>query len=186
MKTRIFTLALFATIASCAYAQTENPNYLNKAMASLESGDCKSAQMFYNVYKELSGKSMTSIEALITDCLSKNDTTKSYTVGELMKINGYYYKVAHVEPGGHHGFAIYDLGGGKLQPEMIQKRTVPTRSEMALVYKNRAKLNLIDGDYWTIDGYDSSQYYYARFQSSLSWSGGNATNPRGILLIYRF
>ena len=50
MKTKFFLLALFATFALSISAQTDYSNYLSKAMAKLEEGDCASAKKFYNVY----------------------------------------------------------------------------------------------------------------------------------------
>ena len=184
MKTRILTLALFATIASCAYAQTENPNYLSKAMASLESGDCKSAQMFYNVYKELEGKTVSSLEVIIADCIAKSDTSKTYIVGDRLEVNNEVYKVAYVENGGKHGFAVKEMGSGPLKPEYIQEQKIPTWSEFNLIKANNSTLKL-DGQYWTPRIHDNNQYecYGLGSRPNDYWPTGRHCD---LLFIYRF
>lgn len=146
MKTKLFLFALLAMAALSVSAQSDYSNYLNKAMSKIEDGDCVSAKKFYNVYKELSGKSVSSIEILIEDCIG--DTAKHYNVGDKIIIDKNIYKVAYVEDNGKHGFAVCEMGSGHLTDEMLDKRLIPTFSEFNLIKENNDILKL-DGTYWT-------------------------------------
>ncbi|MCR4665223.1 MAG: hypothetical protein K5660_07645 [Paludibacteraceae bacterium] len=84
MKTRDIIFALFALITFSANAQYDYSSYLHKAMEKLEQGDCQAAQKFYDVYKELSGQSVSSLEVLIADCGESQD--KTYNIGDQIKV----------------------------------------------------------------------------------------------------
>lgn len=68
MKNKLFLLAFFCMCVFGVNAQSDYSSYLNKALEKLEAGDCEAGRRFYNVYKELSGKSVLSVEELISDC----------------------------------------------------------------------------------------------------------------------
>lgn len=136
MKTKLVFLSILIFNVTCVCAQNDYSNYLNRAMEKLESGDCESAQKFYNVYKDLSGETKKSVETLIADCSKKIVGQKSsYRINDKLEINGKLYRVAHIEDKGKHGFAIYDMGAGPITKEMINARQLPTTSEMLIIKK---------------------------------------------------
>lgn len=145
MKKGIF-IVMFATFALIANAQSDYSNYLNKALEKLEAGDCEAAQNFYNVYKELSGKSASSVEVLLKDC----NREKNYSVGDKIMVGDSTYTVAYIRDGGKHGLAILNRGWqsitGNSQKYVVQ-RGLPTLEEMKMIYSNRDLLGLYD-KYW--------------------------------------
>ncbi len=184
MKTKLFLFALLAMAALSVSAQSDYSNYLNKAMEKLDEGDCSSAQKFYNVYKELSGRSVSSIELLLADCT--RSASKTYAINDKIKIGNYIYRVAYIEDEGKHGFAIYDLGSGPITDEMLTNRQLPTRSEMAII-ASKAKDLKLDASlyYWTLDKRSSStNYIYKLTSKDTSWD--YTSNSQATLLIYRF
>lgn len=184
MKTKSFFLALFAITSLCLNAQSDYSNYLNKAMEKLDEGDCSSAQKFYNVYKELSGKTVSSLEVLIADC-SRN-ANKTYAINDKIKIGNYIYRVAYTEDNGAHGFAIYDLGASPLSKDRIENRQIPTRSEMAMIAVHAKDLKLDTNLwYWTLDVRDNSSTWCYKFANKSTdwWPNGTSCQ---VLLIYRF
>lgn len=189
MKTKTILLALFFTVPFCMYAQSYAPsdysNYLNKAMSKLEEGDCATAQKFYNVYKDLSGKAVSSIEILLADC--RNDTTKTYAVGDVMMVNNEVYKVAYIQQGGKHGFAVREIGAGPLKPEYRHQQKIPSWSEFLLIKQNNSVLKL-DGQYWTQRTHfsnDSTAYECFGLGSYGNYWYRQA-DRRDILFIHRF
>lgn len=193
MKTKIILIATFAIIAVNLNAQSDYSTYLNKAMENLEEGDCKSAQKYYNVYKELSGDVKPALEVLLEDCVSgQKSTVRKYSINDKIKIGEFLYRVAYVEEDSIHGLAIYDYGSGPLTNEMITGRKLPTRSEMSLIYPNRKKLNLLENvSYWTIEHhsktYDSNLYWVCWFgHKKISFEWRDCRNSYKILYIHRF
>ena len=169
MKTKLPLLAIFALFAFNVNAQSDYSSYLNKALEKLEAGDCESDQKYYNVYKDLSGESKSSIEELIQDCITK--AQKSYTIGDKIIVDNKIYKVAYIEDGGKHGFAVCENGSGK-KPE---NSVIPTWAEFKLIEKNNKILKLC------------GKYYYTYGLGGR----GNESSCRSdqtydILLIYRF
>ena len=186
MKTKKLLLALFFIVPFCMYAQSDYSNYLNKAMSKLEEGDCATAQKFYNVYKELSGNTVSSFEVLLKDC--QNDTTKIYAVGNVMVVNNEVYKVAYIQEGGKHGFAVREMGSGPLKPEYIQQQKIPTWSEFLLIKENNTILKL-DGQYWTpryYGTYNNINQYSVFGLGSRGDTWWSQTHTCDILFIYRF
>lgn len=194
MKTKTLLHALFVMVPFCMYAQSDYSNYLNKAMSKLEEGDCVTAQKFYNVYKELSRNTVSSFEVLLEDC--HNDTAKTYVVGNVMMVKNEVYKVAYVQEGGKHGFAIREMGSGPLKPEYISQQKIPTWSEFLLIEENNSILKL-DGKYWTprstyyVNRKDSPNlyYYYGLGSQSTKSSYSNyetPDKPHDLLFIHRF
>lgn len=57
---------------------SEHSKFLNMAMEKLEAGDCESAQKYYDIYKELSGESKSSVQTLIDDCKKKTKKGSQY------------------------------------------------------------------------------------------------------------
>lgn len=49
-------------------AQSDYSSYLDQSMNELGKGNCEGAQKWYNVYKELSGETKSSVQTLIDDC----------------------------------------------------------------------------------------------------------------------
>lgn len=182
MKAKSFFFAVFAMFVISANAQSDYSIYLNKALEKLESNDCEAARKSYNLYKELSGKSVSSLEVLIADC--SKDTLKTYAVGDKIFIKNDIYTVAHVEEGGKHGFAVCEIGSGPLKEEMISKRLIPTWSEFNLIKENNNKLKL-EGQYWT-PTYNGNSSYKAYGLGSKSHTSGSMSYNFDILYIYRF
>ena len=187
MKTKALLFALFVVVPFFMNAQSDYSNYLNKAMTKLDEGDCDAAQKFYNVYKELAGKSVSSIEVLIKDC-KDNQSNKAinYAINDKIKVGEYLYRVAYIEDNGAHGIAICDYGAGPLTDKMVTDRMLPTRSEMALISSNAEQLKLNKYlYYWTLDRYDSGHNYTCRL-SDYSIDIKSRESSHAILLIYRF
>lgn len=185
MKTKMIFLSLIVACTLAVHAQSDYESYINKAMEKLEIGDCEGAQKYYNVFKDLSNTTKASIEVLINDCKQNMIANKVYAINDKITIDGNIYKVTHIEDKGKHGFAICDMGSGPLTKEMITKRMLPTRSEMKIIIRNRTRINLTRGDYWTIDKQSNYDAYYW----SCAWSDWYYTDmdkSKGILYIYRF
>lgn len=185
MKTKLFLFALLATFALSVSAQSDDyQNYLNKALSSLENGNCDAAKKWYDVYKELTGKTVSSVEVLIQDC-KPTSSAKKYAINDKIEIDGFLYRVAYIEDDGAHGFAIYDFGAGPITDEMINNRKLPTKSEMALIAENADTLKLLKGEYyWTIDRFSDSSNYTYMLSGKIDYS--YHTSARGRILIYRF
>lgn len=191
MKTKFLLFAFLAMVTLSVSAQSDNySNYLNKALSSIENGDCEAAKKWYNVYKDLSGKTVSSVEALIQDCTpdSANSTIKKYAINDKIIVDDLFYRVAYIEDGGLHGFAIYDFGAGPLTDSMIYSRKVPTRAEMKLIAKNADVLKLLKKEYyWTIDlGRSNFIYYIYRLSNGHTKEADKYDDQHGRLLIYRF
>lgn len=183
MKTRTFLLALFAMVAFGVNAQTDYSNYLNKAMQKLDEGDCTAAEKQYNVYKEMTGNYVASIEELIADCKKTPPTTnKKYAVGDKIIIDGKIYKVAYIEDGGLHGFAVCENGSGKKPSNDI----IPTWAEYKLIKKANKTLKL-SGRYWSTRAYNSnySRHFVCGIGGFSSFDVSDS-DVYDILLIHRF
>ena len=188
-----FLFAAFAIRLDC-YAQSDPKLYIDKVMEKLESADCDGARKFYNVYKELSGNSMNSIEEMLSDCWK----TKTYSVGDIMMVGTSKYIVAYTRDGGAHGLAVYNRGWAALDCnfcDYIAKKRVPTLEELELIYTNRDKIRFYD-IYWSCSRVDKndkacrngSYYYYA-----IDFSTGETkcryslqSDAAVLLLIHRF
>ncbi len=184
----IFCMAVYVT------AQTDYSEYLNTVREKLEAGDCDAAQKYYNVYKELTGKTVTSMEVLLSDCGKE----KTYKVGDYMKVGDEKYQVAYVRDGGKHGIAILNKGWQAIygnQQLYVTKKGIPTLEELRIIYTNRDVLRLYD-TYWTctLDSARTSQSIYAIgvYYFNKDFSTGKEESRRldydgcGILLIHRF
>lgn len=67
MKTKL--LFAFCVLFVCNLAaQSDYSSYLDQSMDELGKGNCEGAQKWYNVYKELSGETKSSVQTLIDDC----------------------------------------------------------------------------------------------------------------------
>lgn len=67
MKTKL--LVAFCVLFVCNLAaQSDYSSYLDQSMNELGKGNCEGAQKWYNVYKELSGETKSSVQTLIDDC----------------------------------------------------------------------------------------------------------------------
>lgn len=191
MKTRILLLTFMTFLSINIAAQSDYSSYLDDAMSKIKAGECESARKFYNVYKEMSGKSSPSVEALLIDCEDsavKTDSNRHY-INEKIKIGEFLYRVAYVEDEGQHGFAIYDYGSSKLTSKLIKSRSVPTRSEMQIIARNAHLLNLkTDLYYWTLDKCDNDwgPRYFIFNLSTQETKYNNTTEYYSLLLIHRF
>lgn len=189
MKAKLLISVLLVMMAYAVYAQ-DYSSYLNKAMEKLEAGDCGGAQNLYNVYKELSGKSMSSVEVLLADC----NQEKTVSVGDSITVGNVKYQVAYVRDGGKHGLAIRNMGWGAfdedyLKYQYVTQRGIPTLDEMRLIYANRDILRMYD-IYWTCtycSKCTASGYYYVKNFSTEVENTENRYKPNAVvLLIHRF
>ena len=188
MKRKILFLAfvIMAMIPVCA--QTDYSQYINKTMTKLEEGDCTSATKYYNVYKELSGKSVSSIEVLINECGKE----KRYTVGENITVGDKSYIVAYTRDGGQHGLAVFNTGWKPLDENLqlyVTKRGIPTFDELELIFANRDKIRLYDV-YWSCTKAEGTScsptcYKFIDFASGQK-DHGCCSRVKCILLIHRF
>lgn len=174
-------------MAVCVSAQSDYSSYLSKAMEKIEVGDCDGAERFYNVYKELTGKSVSSLEKQIADC------KKEFHLGDVIDVNGEKYIVAHLMNNKLHGFAIKDIGVNNLALphtlRYLREDKIPTLDEMRIIFKNNEKIGLT-GRYWTSSVYQQDGYSYAFFYLMDFISGKEYYSRQdlsyGVLLIHRF
>lgn len=185
---RIILLFSILTIMVYVSAQTEDySKYLNNALEKLELGDCDAAQKYYNVYKELAGKSVVSVEVLLAECGKE----KTYKVGDYIQVGDEKYQVAYVRDGGKHGLAVLNKSWQDMydkKDEFITRKGIPTLEEMKLIYSNRDLVRLYD-IYWTCSRNNSSSYYmYYTFDFSTGKiAEADFSKAKGIiLLIHRF
>ena len=187
MNRKLFLFVLFANIAFEVNAQSAPQVYLDKAVNKLEAGDCDAAQKFYNIYKELSGNPIPSVEAMINDC--KN----ILHIGDIMEVNGGKYTIAYLTENKKHGFAIKDIGVNSLDiPQTrgyLKEQKIPSLDEMRIIYQNNANIGL-SGCYWTrsypwtIHG-KCTRYYVLNFITGKDYYLSK-DKINGILLIHRF
>lgn len=183
---RIVLLFSILSIAVSVSAQTNYSEYLDKALKELEDGNCDAAQKFYNVYKELVGKTITSVEVLLADC----GKAPTYKVGDYIKVGDEKYQVAYIRDSGKHGLAVLNKGWQSMYGKndiYITRKGVPTLEEMKLIYSNRDIVRLYD-IYWTCTKKDNSSCYYTVYDFSTGKIDyADYTYSKGIiLLIHRF
>lgn len=188
---QIFLIISVFCIAVYVSAQTDYSEYLNKAIEKLEAGDCNGAQKFYNVYKELTEKTVSSVETLIADC------KRELRLGDVIDVNGEQYIIAHLMENKLHGFAIRDYGIYAMSQSQIKQLTdeqkIPTWEELMIVYKNNQYIGLT-GRYWseTMKKYEGNVYsgytFYYGVKDFLSGKEFIADSDLkyGVLLIHRF
>ena len=187
MRPRHLSMVFVMMVTLTCSAQTDYSHYLDKAMQQLEAGDCDAAQKYYNVYKELSGKTVVSVEVLIGDCGKE----KTYNVGDYIDVGDEKYQVVYIRDGGKHGLAVLNKGWQKLHDLFdlcVTRKGIPTLDEMKLIYSNRDLVRLYD-IYWTCSKTNSSSniFYYTTDFSTGKIEENNYYYPNGIiLLIYRF
>ena len=186
------------TDVSRTNTQLDYSQYINKAIEMLEAGDCATAQIFYNIYKDLSGKSIPSVEAMMNDC-------KNYLhIGDTINVQGKKYTVAYLS-NKKHGFAIRDIGVYSLSRfdmrYYLREQMIPTSAEMDTIYINNKHIGLT-GRYWTSDrtgryriynndsSYKCYYYYYFDFLigkfSDRDDENNFEDNNYGVLLLHRF
>ena len=187
---QIFLLFCMTFMVASVSAQTDYSEYLNKAMEKLEAGDCNAARKFYSVYKELTGKTVNSVEDLITDC------KKELHLGDIIDVNGEQYIVAYLMDNNKHGFAIRDMGihglmyYSRTSSIMYQLtivdylRSLPSIEEMRIIYKNNGNIGLT-GEYWTRSVYSTNNFYLMDLRTGKEYYSVG-TNENGVLLIHRF
>ena len=188
MNRKLFLFVLFANIAFEVNAQSAPQVYLDKAVNKLEAGDCDAAQKFYNIYKELSGNPIPSVEAMINDC--KN----ILHIGDIMEVNGGKYTIAYLTENKKHGFAIRDIGVHSIDNpntlKYLSEQMIPTSAEMDTIYNNNKHIGLT-GKYWssTAEGYVGSgpwKYLFLKDFLTGKTSMSDQRNKNRILIIHRF
>lgn len=193
MKKQIILVPLLVLLAFNLKAQEPDPTYLNKALQQLESGNCDAAQMYYNAYKELTGDSKPSVQALIDDCSGNPD--KTYKLGDQMTIGEITYTVAYVRDGGKHGLAVFNEGweailssiDSEIRQKYITQKGIPTFDELKLLYENRDVVRLYDV-YWscTVDEKEKILYKTIDFSTGTVDSKNSYSPGAVVLLIHRF
>ena len=189
MKTERIIFVLFAMFALSVNAQSDYSSYLNKAMEKLEAGDCESAQKFYNVYKDLSGESKSSVQILIDDC--KKSKRKLHYLGDTINVDGKAYIVVSLSDDGKHGIAVFNKGKGKLTNKLIDDHLIPSIEELYKIRENKELIGVYDWC-WSYDWvrYDESfnEHRYAGLDFNSNKSAGSACKSwkERILLIHRF
>ena len=188
MKTKTIIFALLTAISVSLSAQSDYSSYLNKALEKLEAGDCEAGRRFYNVYKELSGKSVLSVEELISDC----SRSAGYKLGDIITVGDKKYTVVYIRDNGQHGYAILDMGWTTMKSENVSRKDVPTLSELKQIYNNRDAVRMYD-IYWTCTKSDtkkeSDSYYVCMDFSTGTTKDGYRTGSADfakVLLIHRF
>ena len=187
MKKALILFFCFSSLIFSGYAQSDAFEYLKRSKGNLEQGDCEKAQRNYNVYKELTGKTDPSVEALINEC------SKALHLGDVIDVGGEKYTVAYLVGNKQHGFAIRDIGVTNLALphtlKYIRERKIPTLEEMRVIYNNNSYIGLT-GQYWTSSVHHSEMYGYSFFYLKDFISGqeyyGSQNLNYGVILIHRF
>lgn len=109
MKAKTLMVALFATIAWGTHAQSDDSTYINKAVEKLAEGDCQSAQRYYNVYKEMSGKTIKYLENEIKDCFAQKERQSATSQNLYLSENRNKYVAWGIIGGGYPGNLITSI-----------------------------------------------------------------------------
>ncbi len=186
MRTKAIIFVVLIAISASSSAQSDYSSYLNKALEKLEAGDCEAGRRFYNVYKELSGKSVLSVEELISDC----SRSAGYKLGDIITVGDEKYTVVYIRDNGQHGYAVLDKGWIGMQWTDISKKSVPTLQEMKQIYSNRDAVRMYD-IYWTCTQDETSRYStnytYMDFSTGITKSAYYSNeNEAKVILIHRF
>lgn len=89
MKQIILFLSVFCVTVYVS-AQRDYSEYLDTVMVKLKAGDCNAAQKFYNVYKDLTGNTKSSIEVLIEDCIKEKEKKEEKPKSKIDLTNNSY------------------------------------------------------------------------------------------------
>lgn len=187
MRTKAIIFALLTAISVSLSAQSDYSSYLNKALEKLEAGDCEAGRRFYNVYKELSGKSMLSVEELISDC----SRSAGYKLGDIIEVNNEKYIVVYIRDNGQHGYAVLDKGWDTMKSDNVTRKDVPTLPELKQIYNNRDAVRMYD-IYWTCTEPTSKKnanyYIYMDFSTGATNEAyrTSSVNIAKVLYIHRF
>lgn len=188
MKTKTLFFIICVLFASAVNAQSDYSSYLQKATEKLEAGECEAAWKYYNVYKELSHQSLSSFEALLSDCKKEY-----YALGEKMLVNGETYIVVYIRDYGKHGYAVLDKGWHSVNyyGNTISQKKIPTIEELKLIYANRDAIGLFS-KYWSCTKSGSCTSGRSTYKT-IDFSTGkeiaeceNEQNGGIILMIHRF
>ena len=149
MKMMKFFVMVFALLAFIPVVQAQDYDfYLQRVLQRIDEGDCEGAQKNYNVYKEMTGKTMASVEEMIADCLDENQ----FRIGNTINVSGENYIIAYLTENKQHGFAIKDVGINSLATPQtlgyLSDKKIPSLEEMKIIYQNNGNIGLT-GSYWT-------------------------------------
>ena len=158
MKALKYTMALamLLGIGTLAVAQSNYSEYLDLAMEKLKAQDCDAAQKYYNVYKELAGKSVSSMEVLIEDCKAALANGPKQ-----IQINYQNYEVLPGDLEGTYTWSDANSACANLTAFGKSDWYLPTKDELAGLYKQKNEIGgFADYHYW------SSTEYISKFVSS--------------------
>ena len=127
-------LAMLLGIGTFAMAQ-DYSEYLDLAMEKLKAKDCDAAQKYYNVYKELTGKSVLSVEVLIEDCKSA-----SANAPKQIQINYQDYEVLPGDLDGDYGGQDGNKACDELTAFGKSDWHLPTHSELDALYNHKNEI----------------------------------------------
>jgi hypothetical protein len=176
-------ISIFATILLCstvAWAQiddTEN-QVMQKITEALSQGDCDRAQRNYNIWKDLTQTTDSTVEGKIKFCveaknpryIAKRKTLSTTTsvdaksktalqIGQKHKISvigndGKLYscegRIAYLDASGEHGLLLTEERKNASTYHRTDRyyKRFPTKGELELIYKNKSILGLFD-EYWS-------------------------------------
>lgn len=155
-----FALLLVAGMDCMAQEYCE---YLETAVRFIDEGNCDRAEMNYNVYKKLSGKSFDFIEQKISEC---KDTLGASSGLLQVQLNFNDYEAL---PSDLDGLYTWEEANTACENLTAFGRTdwiLPDKSELAGLCKNKDKIGLSSSNegYWSSSEYNtgSSNAWYLR------------------------
>ena len=98
-------------------------------------------------------------------------------------IHVYIYKVAYVEDGGAHGFAVCEMGSGPF--DSSNSKRLPTLSELMLIKEKNNILRLY-GSYWSSNSCGNDRHKTVDLPGNSRIDCWANYQPHDILYIYRF
>jgi hypothetical protein len=168
IKISIFAAMLLCSTAAWSQTDDTENQVMQKVTEALSQGDCDRAQRNYNVWKDLTQTTNSSVESRIKSCFDAKETattkedTKSNSVLQVgQNYTAIYYKqgdeysckgiIAYLDYSGKHGLLLRDEKRSNKTPKSWSVEApwkVPTKEELETIYKNKIKLGLND-EYWS-------------------------------------
>ena len=144
--------------------------YLETAVRFLDEGNCDRAEMNYNVYKKLSGKSSKFIEDKITEC--KDSSGQSSGVLRV-QLNFNDYEVLPSDLDGLYTWEEAKTACENLTAFGKSDWILPDKAELAGLCNDKNKIG-IDSTHWSSSEYsNSSAWYYSYSFSKIDYCNKN-------------
>ena len=174
MKALKFTIVFAVLLGSgiFAMAQSNYSEYMEYAVIFLDEGNCEKAEMNYDVYKSLSGKSSALIEQKLSECKDSLGVSSGI---KRVQLNFNDYEVLPSDLDGKYAYYEAKTACNNLTAFGKSDWYLPDKSELAGLYKHKNEIGgFADGWYWSSSpqGYDGSisrQYFSNGIQDSTKY-----------------